>query len=71
VWGECGRCEQVDPSKLPPPEAWRVAEARALFEAPAVVDAASLSLAWTAPDEAGLRAFLIERHSFFEQLSLY
>ena len=70
-----------------------MAEARALFEAPAVVDAASLSLAWTAPDEAGLRAFLmsaflfldprvsllqaglraflIERHSFFEQLALY
>ena len=20
VWGECGRCEQVHPSKLPPPE---------------------------------------------------
>lgn len=56
----------LDSSKLPPAESWQVGAARALFMQPEVVEAASVELRWRAPDVPGLRAFLVQRHSFNE-----
>lgn len=56
----------LDAAKRPPEESWRVAEARALFEAPEVVDCEGLKLEWRPADAAALRSFLVERHSFNE-----
>jgi len=58
--------ESLDASKLPPAEQWRPADARRLFLSPDVADASSLQLSWSAPDSAGLKSFLVERHSFNE-----
>jgi len=51
---------------VPPPEDWRIDEARQLFHSPDVVDTAALQLAWGTPDYDGLVAFLVGRHSFNE-----
>mmetsp|Transcript_70272 Transcript_70272/g.192868 ORF Transcript_70272/g.192868 Transcript_70272/m.192868 type:complete len:401 (-) Transcript_70272:239-1441(-) len=56
----------LDAAKRPAPESWRVDDARAIFRAPEVVDAAALPLQWRAADTAGLKAFLVGRHSFNE-----
>jgi flap endonuclease-1 len=61
-----GAVASLEPSKLPPPDEWRYAEARALFRSPEVVDPASVSLSWATPDYAGLHEFLVTMHSFNE-----
>jgi flap endonuclease-1 len=54
----------IDASKVPPAEDWRFEEARRFFQAPEVVQATSVELAWRAPDYAALTDFLVSRHSF-------
>ena len=44
----------------------RVDEARRIFNQPEVVEASEVRLEWKPPDAAGLRAFLVDRHSFNE-----
>eukprot|EP00316_Scyphosphaera_apsteinii_P020511 CAMPEP_0119316428 /NCGR_PEP_ID=MMETSP1333-20130426/39582_1 /TAXON_ID=418940 /ORGANISM="Scyphosphaera apsteinii, Strain RCC1455" /LENGTH=373 /DNA_ID=CAMNT_0007322069 /DNA_START=139 /DNA_END=1260 /DNA_ORIENTATION=+ len=56
----------IDTSRLPPPEEWRVTEARQFFEVPEIIDAENVELVWGAPDYDGLTDFLISRHSFNE-----
>ena len=56
----------LEASRLPPPEEWRVAEARHFFASPEVLDPTSAELGGSAPDYDGLRAFLVDRHSFNE-----
>ena len=56
----------LESSRLPPPDEWRVAEARQFFASPEVLEPSSVELSCSAPDYAGLRAFLIDRHSFNE-----
>jgi len=48
------------------PVEWPVAEARALFQVPDVVDTHSASLRWEPPNYDGLVTFLVGRHSFNE-----
>lgn len=57
----------LDEAKRPTDEQMPYAQARAIFEAPEVLDAASVSLEWKAADYAGLTAFLVQKHSFNEQ----
>uniref|UniRef100_A0A7S0NX75 Flap endonuclease 1 n=1 Tax=Calcidiscus leptoporus TaxID=127549 RepID=A0A7S0NX75_9EUKA len=56
----------IDANKLPPEEQWQISEARALFSSPPQVDPSQVDLKWTSPDVAGLKSFLIDRHSFNE-----
>ena len=57
----------LDEARRPAAEEMPHAEARAVFEAPDVLDAAATSLEWATPDYAGLSSFLVQTHSFNEQ----
>lgn len=61
-----GAISALDAAKRPPPDEWPIDAARALFRQPETIDTTSVELAWRAPDVAGLRAFLVDRHSFNE-----
>ena len=56
----------LDEAKRPAADEWPIEGARALFKQPEVVDAASIALEWKTPDYDGLRAFLVQQHSFNE-----
>jgi len=56
----------LEEARRPAPDEWPIDAARALFTQPETVDAASVELTWRAPDVAGLRAFLVDKHSFNE-----
>lgn len=54
----------LDKEKHPVPEGVDYAEVRKLFTHPEVTDPATIDLVWNAPDEAGLRKFLVEEKGF-------
>jgi len=56
----------LDAAKLPPPDEWRLAEARQLFKSPEVVDTSTVQLSWGSPDYEALTEFLVTKHSFNE-----
>jgi len=56
----------LDASKRPDAEDWPIEATRALFTHPEVVDVESVQLSWGSADAAGLRAFLVGKHSFNE-----
>merc|ERR1711872_308494 len=58
--------KNLDSAKYPAPDEWLYAEARRLFKEPDVVDAATLELKWTEPDEEALVEFMCKEKNFSE-----
>jgi len=56
----------LDQAKIPPPDEWRIQEARQLFKSPEVVDTSAVQLTWGTPNYEGLWVFLVTKHSFNE-----
>ncbi|XP_069796953.1 flap endonuclease 1 [Narcine bancroftii] len=58
--------KNIDTSKYPVPEDWMFREARQLFLQPEVVEAESVELRWSEPDEEQLVAFMCGEKQFSE-----
>ncbi|XP_078536734.1 flap endonuclease 1 [Lissotriton helveticus] len=58
--------ENIDTKKYPVPENWLHKEARRLFLEPEVIDASSIELKWTEPDEEKLVEFMCGEKQFSE-----
>lgn len=58
---------RLDPSKYPVPENWLHKEAQQLFLEPEVLDAESVELKWSEPDEEELVKFLCGEKQFSEE----
>lgn len=56
--------ENLDSSKYKLPENFNYLEARELFKNPPHVDCSEFDFQWTAPDEEGLKQFLVQEKAF-------